>query len=71
MHLNAHIPKYLLTWQFGLSCLKQLVKFQLIQEKKNKKAKLVVFCVQQAEERRRDAAFIFFNCLIILVSTVP
>lgn len=36
MHLNAHIPKYVLTWQFGLSCLKQLMKFQLIQEKKIK-----------------------------------
>lgn len=32
--------------------------------KKNKKAKLVMLCVQQAKGRRRDAAFIFSNCVL-------
>lgn len=36
MHLNTHIPEYVLTWQFGLSGVKQLMKFQLVQEKKTK-----------------------------------
>lgn len=36
MHLNTHIPEYVLAWQFGLSCVKQLMKFQLIQGEKKK-----------------------------------
>lgn len=37
MHLITHIPEYILTWQFGLSRVKQLMKFQLVQDRRKKK----------------------------------
>lgn len=48
MHLITHIPEYISTWQFRLSCVKQLMKFQLVQGRKmnrEKKGKLVMLGV--------------------------
>lgn len=46
MHLITHIPEYISTWQFGLSRVKKLMKFQLVQDRKKKnrkkKSKLVI-----------------------------
>lgn len=76
MHLITHTPEYIFTWQFGLSSIKQLMKFLLVQDmKKNpkttqKKGKLVMLGVQQLKGgRRMDAAFTFSNCVVQFMSS--
>lgn len=55
MHLNIHRPEYFLTWQFGLSCVKWLMEFQLKgkkkkkEYKKNKQAKPAMLIVKHTE----------------------
>lgn len=44
MHLITHKPEYNLTWQLGLSCVKQLMKFQLVQGRKKKPKRVNLWC---------------------------